>query len=145
MFDQIQKIGLDAGRIEREVIVPNMKEINRKLGQENDSMYLAFCVVNALNQSREPEGYSAPFSSLGLDPDKLLAEVGVAIEATVAGDWEVFGEARGFVFVEAVSQGWSIRLGYGDGIQDGTAARRGTIMHLTPEQALAARKKIEGA
>jgi hypothetical protein len=33
------------------VIVPNMAEINRKLGQENDPSYLAYAVEYALSQA----------------------------------------------------------------------------------------------
>ena len=35
-------------RFEAEIIKPNMDEINRKLGQENDSRYLAYAVAYAL-------------------------------------------------------------------------------------------------
>lgn len=51
MFDQVKLIGPDVKRIAAEVIGPNMKEINRKLGQENDATYLAYAVVHALNQA----------------------------------------------------------------------------------------------
>lgn len=35
------------GEIERQIIIPNMKEINHKLGQENNSKYLAYVCVYA--------------------------------------------------------------------------------------------------
>jgi phage portal protein BeeE len=35
----------------REVIGPNMAEINRKLGQENDTHYLAYCVQYTFDQA----------------------------------------------------------------------------------------------
>lgn len=34
------------------VILPNIKEINEKLGQENNAMYLAYAVEYALTQAR---------------------------------------------------------------------------------------------
>jgi hypothetical protein len=37
--------------IRREVIEPNMTEINRKLGQENDAQYLAYMVTYAIEQA----------------------------------------------------------------------------------------------
>lgn len=40
----------------REVIEPNMEEINRKLGQENDAMYLAYMCEYALVRSHQTEG-----------------------------------------------------------------------------------------
>lgn len=36
--------------IEEKVIRPNMKEINRKLGQENNSRYLAYCCEHVFNE-----------------------------------------------------------------------------------------------
>lgn len=39
----------NAKAICREVIEPKMDEINRKLGQENDPMYLAYAVVYAID------------------------------------------------------------------------------------------------
>ncbi len=50
MFELIKEIGADVDRLEREVIRPNLEEINRKLGQENNSRYLAYAVVHAINQ-----------------------------------------------------------------------------------------------
>ena len=38
-------------RLQREVIEPNMAEINRKLGQENDASYLAYAVEYVLQQA----------------------------------------------------------------------------------------------
>jgi hypothetical protein len=38
--------GVDAkGKIQKQVIEPNMAAINKKLGQENDPSYLAYAVV----------------------------------------------------------------------------------------------------
>ena len=51
MFEQIKAIGPDAARIATEVMEPNMAEINRKLGQENDAHYLAYAVVYAMGKT----------------------------------------------------------------------------------------------
>ena len=54
-------IGRDIGRIEageivvrleREVVVPNMAEINRRTRQENDARYMAYAVYYALSQTK---------------------------------------------------------------------------------------------
>ena len=46
-----RKLNMDAVKVIREeVIEPNMAEINRKLGQENDASYLAYAVVYVLSQ-----------------------------------------------------------------------------------------------
>jgi hypothetical protein len=42
------KIRDDVARIEAEIIVPNMAEINRRLGQENHPRYLAYAVQAVL-------------------------------------------------------------------------------------------------
>ena len=39
------------GRLEREVVAPNMAEINRRTGQENDARYMAYAVYYALSQA----------------------------------------------------------------------------------------------
>jgi hypothetical protein len=39
-------------KIRSRVIEPNMETINAKLGQENDSRYLAYAVVYVLDQER---------------------------------------------------------------------------------------------
>jgi hypothetical protein len=78
-----------------------------------------------------------------IDVPRLSAEVGAAIEASVAEDWEEFDRGEGFVFSKAALSGWTIRVGYGGGRQDGTAAKGHTIVHLTPDQSVAARKKAE--
>ena len=39
-----------ASLIETNVIQPNMAEINRKLGQENDARYLAYCCEYVFGQ-----------------------------------------------------------------------------------------------
>jgi len=78
------------------------------------------------------------------DASRASEELGAAIEATAPEDWKETGRERGYVFSEASSQGWSIHVGYGEG-QDGAATKGGMVMHFTPEQALAARKKAEGA
>jgi len=50
--DQLKKaIELKKARdICDKIIAPNLKEINKKLGQENDALYLAYAVEYALNQ-----------------------------------------------------------------------------------------------
>jgi hypothetical protein len=50
MFEEIREIGPDARRIAKEVIEPRIEEINKKLGQENDPVHLAFQIVHALSQ-----------------------------------------------------------------------------------------------
>ncbi len=50
MMAQAIKIGPDVARIEKEVIRPNMAEINRKLGQENDPTFVAYMVVWAMGK-----------------------------------------------------------------------------------------------
>ena len=39
----------DVKRIAKELIEPNLVEINRRLGQENDAMYLAYAISYALD------------------------------------------------------------------------------------------------
>jgi hypothetical protein len=41
----------DAHRICSEVIEPNMAEIDRKLGQKNDPMYLSYATCHVINMS----------------------------------------------------------------------------------------------
>jgi hypothetical protein len=44
--------GMDAvGKIQTQVIEPNMSAINEKLGQENDGRYLAYAVAYVLSQA----------------------------------------------------------------------------------------------
>jgi hypothetical protein len=79
----------------------------------------------------------------------VIAEILAAIEATDQEDWESVGEERGFTFVNATSEGWTIRIGYGSSagepMQDGTASRPpGTIVHLTPEHSRLARLRATG-
>ena len=46
--------GMNAvGKIQAQVIEPNMAAINAKLGQENDARYLAYAVVHACSQAEE--------------------------------------------------------------------------------------------
>jgi hypothetical protein len=50
--EQIKKvieIGPDKDRLKAEIILPNLAEINRKLGQENDPDYLAYMLVNLMS------------------------------------------------------------------------------------------------
>lgn len=51
--DQIRKCTRlnDVKKICEEVIKPNLEEINQKLGQENDPMYLAYMVMFAMEQT----------------------------------------------------------------------------------------------
>ena len=41
------------GKIQAQVIEPNMATISAKLGQENDARYLAYAVVHACSQADE--------------------------------------------------------------------------------------------
>jgi hypothetical protein len=43
-----RKLMPDAKKIRDEVVTPNMAEIDRKLGQQNDPMYIAYMVVYLL-------------------------------------------------------------------------------------------------
>jgi hypothetical protein len=55
----IYKENLPANRvniIQQKVIEPNMGEINRKLGQENDPRYLAYAVVYVFDQTVDADG-----------------------------------------------------------------------------------------
>lgn len=83
-----------------------------------------------------------------MTPEELVAEIQAAIESTSQGDWEVLGKENGFDFVKAKVNDWTIRLGYGKSaglpLQDGTAVRGGTILHLTPEHARLARLRATG-
>jgi hypothetical protein len=46
--------GIDAkGKIQKQVIEPNMDAINKKLGQDNDPSYLAYAVVYVFSQVDE--------------------------------------------------------------------------------------------
>jgi len=46
--------GMDAvGKIQAQVIEPNMAAINAKLGQDNDARFLAYAVVYAFSQAEE--------------------------------------------------------------------------------------------
>ena len=49
--DRALRMGGDVRRICEEIIKPQMSEIDRKLGQTNDPMYLAYAVVYALDVS----------------------------------------------------------------------------------------------
>lgn len=39
-----------ARAVKEKLIEPNMERINKALGQENDPMYLAYCIEHVLNQ-----------------------------------------------------------------------------------------------
>ena len=41
----------DRQRIRDEVIVPNMAEINRRLGQENDPDFLSYAIIYVIGES----------------------------------------------------------------------------------------------
>lgn len=47
---EIYKAGGRAEFICAELIAPNIEEINKKLGQENDPMYLAYCCEYVLSK-----------------------------------------------------------------------------------------------
>lgn len=50
---------MPARRICELIIKPNMAEINRKTGQENDPMFLAYAVEHVLNQAALPDAVQA--------------------------------------------------------------------------------------
>lgn len=47
--------GSFARRCAEQIIVPNLARIDAALGQENDAMYLAYCVEYVLMQQRNQE------------------------------------------------------------------------------------------
>lgn len=47
-----QKTDSPAQEICNQIIKPNLKRINRRLGQENDPMYLAYCCEFAFSKLR---------------------------------------------------------------------------------------------
>lgn len=49
-INRAQKLYPDVKAIAREIIEPQIAEINRKLGQENDPMYLAYAIVYVFEQ-----------------------------------------------------------------------------------------------
>ena len=46
----------NARAIRDEVIAPNLERINKKLGQTNDAMYLAYAVEYVITQSQQNKG-----------------------------------------------------------------------------------------
>lgn len=48
----------DHNAIRAEVVAPNIVEINRKLGQENDERYLAYMIVAVIDQAARQKGMS---------------------------------------------------------------------------------------
>ena len=53
LYAQLADTGKFARTVAEEVIKPNLAEINRKLGQENDPMYLAYAVEYTMLRSRQ--------------------------------------------------------------------------------------------
>jgi len=52
-LDRCRVLYPDRARIRDEVIRPNMKTINRRLGQENDADYLSYAIVHVLGVAEE--------------------------------------------------------------------------------------------
>lgn len=48
-INKARKLYPNVSAIAQEVIEPQIEEINRKLGQENDAMYLAYAVIYAFD------------------------------------------------------------------------------------------------
>jgi hypothetical protein len=79
MADLAAKIGPNRVRLQKEVVEPNMAEINRKLGQENDPAYLAYVIVYALQQGTvvdHPSKGSRWKGPEGLEVEVILATQG---------------------------------------------------------------------
>jgi hypothetical protein len=59
--DQIERCLVlypDHNAILKEVIAPNINDINRKLGQENDERFLAYLIVAAISEAARLKGAS---------------------------------------------------------------------------------------
>jgi len=138
MLVQAQKIGADdVKRICVEVIEPNMAEINRKLGQENDPMYLAYALSHGISQADKRLEQRLP---------TLLASLETAI---LKGTWEnVLGAPPTLFEAWTTKHGdWTVNVALNrpEGHQDGAAASatRGTVVHLTPELVKLAVEQID--
>jgi hypothetical protein len=138
MFAQIVEIGMDVGRIAKEVIEPNLGVINLKFRQKNDPHYLAYCVVHALQQSQTCMAKRAMSS---------VEEVRALIETSTPENWSRCPEQPlGGTAVEASLGPWQVMVVYSEEHQDGTAvkAAEGLVLHLTPELAREARRRATG-
>lgn len=51
LYEQLKDTGRFADECAKQIIEPNIAEINRKIGQENDPRYLSYAVEHVLNQS----------------------------------------------------------------------------------------------
>lgn len=58
LYITLRGTGRFAAEVDRQIIAPNMAAINEKLGQENDSRYLAYAVEMVLSQAplAQPQG-----------------------------------------------------------------------------------------
>lgn len=52
LYATLANTGKFAATIDAEIIAPNIERINKALGQENDSRFLAYAIEYALMQSR---------------------------------------------------------------------------------------------
>jgi hypothetical protein len=50
LYKKFKNTGRFASECAKQIMEPNMKEINRKLGQENDAKYLAYACELVFNQ-----------------------------------------------------------------------------------------------
>lgn len=51
MYRRFKDTGRFAAEVSKQLIEPNMERINRRLGQENDPMFLAYAVEYILSQA----------------------------------------------------------------------------------------------
>ena len=51
LYNTLADTGKFAKTLDAEIITPNMERINKALGQENNSRYLAYAVEHVLNQA----------------------------------------------------------------------------------------------
>jgi hypothetical protein len=51
LYEKLKNTGRFANECAKQIIEPNIAEINRKLGQDNDPRYLAYACEYAFNQT----------------------------------------------------------------------------------------------
>ena len=51
LWNELRGTGQFAKEVEKQIIAPNMDRINKRLGQENDSRYLAYAVEYIFTQA----------------------------------------------------------------------------------------------
>jgi heme oxygenase len=56
LYQKLAGTGTFAATVDAEIIAPNMERINKALGQDNDSRYLAYAVEYVFNQLQKGQG-----------------------------------------------------------------------------------------